>query len=153
MRARLVGDTGTGGLLNSGNELVNAVYAGTVPETTEMPYITFRVGSADFRESAFRTREANAEVIVDCVVAERPATGSSVTSPYDRLGKIADRVAGNWPAKSHGTAPDYGLDRWQPTLSGWEATLLQLIGDDNDSEDGRLRRILTFEVRVTQVGV
>lgn len=154
VRARLVADTGTGGLLNVGSPLVTAVYAGYVPETTDSPYVTFRAGSADFTErQGFRVRVAVTEVIVECVVPEKPATTSTISSPYDRLGKICDRVVGNWPAKAAGVEPDYGLDRWTPTLSGWECPELQLINDENASEEGVLRRILTFQVQVSQAGV
>lgn len=154
---RLTGDTGSGGLFNSGNELVEAVYntrPPIMPETpTPFPYIVYSVFESSPEESAFRTRVWRRRVRFD-VYVEMEA--NNTIDPLARGGLILRRLEGNWDEKAAGVAPDYGIDRFQPTLtgSGWTADIFDAVdgGEDHNPDDRYYCWFMTFDIRCSKVG-
>lgn len=141
--ARLTADTtliGTGAYLAAGS--IKQVFAG---EGASFPYMLFRL--ADARNiDAMRTRSMELDAIFDIYIEEQPRASTAPT-PFARGSQIITRVLGNWDEKSYGVAPDYGLDRWQPTLSNWTANPLEHTGTTEAHEPGVLHWIVNFKVR------
>jgi len=165
---RLTGDTGIGGLLNAGNELIVThpngssagvgVYNTIAPNAssgTVYPCVTFIVTGAT-ADDAFRTATRRVRVYV-AVEVERtnPSGTASAYNPLSRGALICQRIEGNWYEKAAGTAPDYGLDRFRPTLAGgtaWESDVLVFEAANAAHDDIMLRWEMTFTALISRIG-
>lgn len=163
--ARLIGDTGSGGLLASGSELVAAhpggsglgIYRTMIPEAstgTVYPCVTFMVGQASI-DDAMRTATRACRVLFAVEVQRTGTSGATQFDPVARGAAIAQRVEGNWYEKAAGTAPDYGLDRWRPSLGGgttWESDIMALESWATAHDESLFRWELNFTVLISRTG-
>lgn len=120
---RAQADTGSGGLFNSGNELITGIYNTFAPFDTAYPYIVYFLPAVT-ATTAFRKEIVQVDVQFSLFV-ETTGGSSGSSSGYDGLlvaSNILARVYGDSAtAQSFGT-PTYGFQRWKPTLSGsWTA--------------------------------
>ena len=124
IRDRLAADTGSGGLFNASTPLVSSVWFVRAPEEDDgywsaasksatSPHIVFNcraIGAPDAQRTKSRLIEVS-------LAAYCKPTASTTTDPWETLGKIAERIEGNWETKAVGVDPDYGLIRWAPTIT------------------------------------
>lgn len=152
---RINTDTGSGGFLYSASPLITAVYNTRGPVnadsgTTGFPYIVYSTFNGE-NQSDFRTRVWFRQVRFD-IYLETEA--NSTIDPLARGAAIMRRLEGNWEDKTAGTAPDYGFDRWKPTLtsSGWTADIFNLIESEDDHDEDMYHWYMTFNIRTSKVG-
>lgn len=148
---RLNGDTGTGGLRNVASPLIEAVHVYRAPTNATLPYVTFNTSATNAEHEGFRTRVRSVTIDVHTWV-QRAATGYN---PLDRCDLIMARIIGDWPDQLSGTGPTFGLDRWQPTLTGtgWEASIFDFVEEfDASEEEDRFHFIQTLQLLVSDPG-
>lgn len=140
LKARLLADTGTGGLRNSGTPLVQGVWVSNAPSSQAMPYCLIDVASQ--REAhAFSKDIFEVEAWVSTFVARH-----GTATPLQTASDILARVYGD---SSAGSAPTYGLHRHPLSLSGsWVATPIESMGvlPEHDEKAYVYRQIFKFHV-------
>lgn len=149
---RLLADTGSGGLF-AGTPLVNGAYNVYAPSSTAAsayPYIIFNAETSENVDS-FNTAVVDARFSVHTYVAEEDASG---IAPWSRGKAIVARVRGDWDAQA-GRTPSFGLDRWQPTLtgSGWSASIVVSDTEMEQHEEGVMHWVQSFRCLVSKAGV
>lgn len=145
---RLTGDTGTGGLFNSGTPLVTQLRNTVIDQGQAFPYLVMRCQGGDV-EDGFSVRTHKVSVTIDAYIEEQPASGYD---PFDRGSKILDRVEGDWDLQST-RVPSFGLDRFTPTLANnWYAGPFQMLRVREAHEPGVLHWIMDFEILVSKQG-
>jgi hypothetical protein len=153
---RLSADTTLLALLGTGTS-VN-ISNGRLPPATDppgstLPCVVFKYQS-DAPDDAFSTRRYVVTFQIEMYVEDQPALDSA-NSPLI-LEKIFERVLGDWPGNGNNRVPVYGLDRWIPDFSGqsgdsstvYSSEMMIYKGsyNDSDAEDGRLKKVSTYEV-------
>lgn len=146
INTRLANDTGTGGLYATGANLITW-HGWAVPEGQAMPFVSMAIVDAQPSDS-FRTKTD----IVLFQVATVVDLNSS--NPEQRAADILERIDGNWEAVAYGTPPAYGLDRWQPTVTGWSPSIIERVRtSQTQNEDGALQFVSEFRVYISKQGV
>jgi len=133
-------------------QLVDAVSSYQVPDGTSR-YVLVTIQSASREGDSpepFRTLTREVSIIVTCVVPR--VTGDSV-SPVRLLGQIVQRVEGNWFAQPFGTQPQYGIERWAPSLSTWTAGPLEFERATDDGDNRNIAKILEYTSLITREAV
>jgi len=152
IRDRLLSDTGEGGLRNADAPLVAAADITNIFARAGggYPSIVYNVASAT-QTDAFRTATREVTFDVHVLVEEQPDDGGD---PADIGAKILARIAGDWTAQPAGTGPTYGLDRWQPPLSGtgWSASIVEAVDSREEHAEGMYHWVETFRVLVSKAG-
>lgn len=153
---RVNADTGSGGLRNVTTPLITGVYNTRPPFTAEgsdpFPYLVYSVFESENR-NAFRTRVWRRRVRFDIFVQVDP---NGTLDVLQRGADILRRVEGDWEDQAVGTAPTFGFDRFQPTLtsSGWTAGIFDLVdsGEDHSPEDELYTWTMTFDILTSKAG-
>lgn len=156
VRDRVNADTGSGGLLNVTTPLIVAIYNTRPPEpsdsSTVFPYIVYSVFESE-NTSTFRTRAWKRRVRFDTFVEVEP---NSTLDVLQRGSDILRRLEGDWEDQVAGTAPTFGFDRFQPTLtgSGWSADIFELVdsGEDHSIGDRLYTWSMTFDITTSKAG-
>jgi hypothetical protein len=161
---RIVADTATGGLFGTGAALLAAhpngshsgVYNTIIPEAnsgTVYPAVTFMVSAAS-NDDSLRTASRNVRVNIAVEVQRTGPSGATQFNPLVRGAAILQRIEGNWYEKSAGTAPDYGLERWRPTLAGttWESDILTFESFATVHDNLLFRWELSYTVGIHRAG-
>lgn len=161
---RLLADTGSGGLFNVGNLLLavhptgasvgQGVYNTAIPGantagSTVFPAITFEITSALHDYESQRTRTLNVTVEF-AVYVDR----GFASNPIKRGSDILGRIIGDWTEQAAGTAPTYGLDRWQPTLAGvtWLPGIFLHQSDKTEHQETRFVWVSTYAINISKAG-
>lgn len=140
---RLLADTGTGGLFESGSELVDSVYFEDAGENPSMPFLVL-----GFEEDASAIDDARlVRMSLDVHIFTERASASYVG--LVRAEKIGWRVMGNWRDNAN-RIPDYGLERWQPTIAGFGVTPFAYGGMFGAHQPEVLHQILRFSAQLTE---
>lgn len=116
---------------------------------TALPFIVYSF-TDHRRDDAFRTERWLVTMTWDVFVAEEPQAVSP--DPFLSLHNITSRLSGDWSAQVYGTAPTYGFNRWQPTVSGWSPNHFEHISTTPAHEPGVLHDILTFTIGMNKAG-
>lgn len=145
--ARLLADTTLTGLLGSSS----AIYNQYVPDETAFPYVYYVVTSAASGDG-FRLGKMDYMIDVHWCVEERSNANSY--DPVVRGRAIEVRIFGDWLSQSAGTAPTYGINRWQPTLtgSGWSASVCVFKDARPEHTDGLMHWIHRYSLVVSKTG-
>lgn len=144
IRDRLVGDTGTGGLFNSGSPLLTAFYYAAIPTSGTMPYAVLSFAS-DTENDAFAK---DIRQIVFRINVFVPRIHATITDPTNRGSQILARIYGDTSA---GSAPTYGLHRWQPSLSGsWSAAHVQQAQAFDEHTDDTYSWVLEYKLTISK---
>lgn len=145
IRARLVADSTLTGLLGAATSVFNQY----TPPDTVFPFVWYVMENTENVE-AFRTASIECSFSVHWAVEER----SNSYDPVARGRAIEARVFGDWHLQSAGTAPTYGLNRWQPTLtgSGWSSGIVEWEGTRPDHSEGVMSWYQEFKVRISKAG-
>lgn len=146
IRDRAVADTGSGGLFNSGNELVTGFFNIRAPAEQGFPLVVNTILTG-LDASAFST---GVETIIgqfDVWCAEQPPSGA--TDPLLRLSQIEARLRGDWTTGT--VTPSYGFHKFKPTLSGmvsdpWVASPMQITNTSEQHEEGMFHLVLSWEL-------
>lgn len=147
VRARLLADTGTGGLFNVSTPLVAGLWLVNAPDSQAMPFLVMS-SQALRNDDTFTSRHHVVEFQVSSFIEEEPATGYD---PFARGASIAGRVLGDWSLQ--GTRlPSFGLDRWTPALSGsgWSASPVEFVTTREQHTPGVVQFVHEFVVRLSQ---
>jgi len=129
VRARAVADTGTGGLFEAGNEIINAFNAWRVAPKTSMPYGWFEIASAEQDDTIPRD---------EYIATVRLHLTTDVTAGFGYPDEILDRYF----ALYH---------RWTPALvGGWTAGIMVCSRFGMIGEDNEYHFWLDFELRVSK---
>ena len=126
LRARLLADTGSGGLFASGAALVNGCYNTRAPSNATPPYIVYTVLAAE-RVEGFELAMRTIGIDIDVYVPVESTT-SALSDPINVGGQILDRLEGDWFVQSYPHNPTFGLNRHLLTLSGTTWTPDRLEG-------------------------
>lgn len=128
--------------------LIDGVFSVEAPDSAAS-YVGIQIQSTGRESNAFRTLGRDILCALTIVVPRNLTAEGYVT----RMGKIMERVEGNWYAKSFGVAPDFGLERWQGTLTGWDITPLRFV-ESIDVSDANVYAIgMTFECEITKEAI
>lgn len=148
---RLLADTAAGSGLTTLLGTTSAVFWDVVPPEQTRPYVVCYWARPIEPTDALRTRRRQCFVSVEIVDDKKP---DDEHDPTLRTAKCIDRIEGNWDEVAAGTAPTYGLDRWQPTLSGstWTCDVMQLSQIEDTSDDETYRYGVQFVVTAQKVG-
>lgn len=148
---RILADTGSGGIFNVGSPLAGAVYLGFLPSRTAIPAIVHRTVDAS-NDDSFPAGRWEIEWALDIYV---PKGSTTVSAPYDRANKIAERLVGDCWEQS-GRLPSFGFHHWTPaavggwTFGGWNE-VLNAGRDVSDSEAVHL--VIECRLAVNRDGV
>lgn len=145
---RLRGDSGAGGLTTIAT---GGVYLFEAPAAQSAPYVVIRLVTAPPAGSeGFRLRSRQVVIDVD-VYAPSHASG---TANLTKMANILDRIEGNWDEVATQASPQYGLDRWTPSISstGWTCTCMEYIDASVNNEPGVYHTTLTFQVYAQKAG-
>jgi len=156
---RLMADNGPTGLFaNPGTLLVHGVFFTNVPANAPMPYLmVVMVGTTN--TDTFRTRSIRVEFDVHTVVARASSNALEPATNDDGLirgAAIMERIDGDWDRQTHGTAPTYGLDRYQFSLSGstqWTCDICEFQECRDESDDESFHWVQTFRLYVSRAAV
>ena len=123
---RLEGDSGSGGLFQSGgtNEVSGVFYEQTPPgsQAPDFPFIVFDI-TTEGPEHGYR--KYSFSYLVDVHLFSRTTDGRAVAETR------INRIIGN-----RGLPPSYGLHLWQPSIQGLDTSIMEHIGrTDNDTRD------------------
>lgn len=145
IRTRLTGDTTLTALLGATSSVFNQY----VPPDTAFPYVWYVIENSENVET-FRTASIEVSFSVHWAVEER----ANAYDPIARARAIELRLFGDWYAQSAGTAPTYGLNRWQPTLSGsgWSADIVSWQGTRPNHAEGVMAWYQEYTVRLSKAG-
>ncbi|TPV94866.1 MAG: hypothetical protein B7733_13090 [Myxococcales bacterium FL481] len=115
IRARVIADTGSGGLFETGgNNKLLGVFFEQLPENQTFPAVMY-----EFSRQTTADTAAKRSIEIDV----RTHVFVSMSVGDQRLRDIVERLRGNWQAM--GGTPSRGLDRWQPTgLANYDVTEL-----------------------------
>lgn len=127
------------------NTIVPVAQTGTV-----FPCIVYQVESAGSAD-ALRDRVRRARVTFSIYVDRSPSSGYQ---PIKRGMDIMARIEGDWTEQAAGTAPTYGIDRWQPTLgtTTWSATIFEYEGDLAAHDEDQYHWVYTAGCYVSRAG-
>ena len=122
--ARATGDTGSGGLFNPSAPLITAFYNNFIPQNqsgtiTDLPFAVFMLPSAA-NVDGFRTLMRNITARISIYTERFPTTAGDGLATANL---IIERFMGDWTAQTYGTGPTYGYDRWQPSPTGYTASV------------------------------
>lgn len=130
IEARITGDTGAGGLYESGGAVtVNGVWFDTTIGGAEPPYIVVSFPDAA-EDDTFPTDAVSISVLFDVVTLNRAGRWSEDSAILGRL-----------KARFH---------RWGMTLSGASATLMGRVTGTTQHEPDYRHYLETYEVRVEE---
>lgn len=148
---RLRDDHGAGGLFAPSAELITGLYVNRNPLNpgASFPYLQLNVAGAS-NVDAMRTGVREITFRVNAFLRSGPVYEEAT----DAKGwAILNRVKGDWEAQAAGTGPTYGLDRWQPTLTGdWTADICEQIDSITQHEDDALHFVDTYRVFLSRQG-
>lgn len=139
---RLVGDTGSGGLLATGSELVSNVYnhmRNPSDTLSDKPYIVFAVDDWT-QDETYDTSGITVDFTVHIFGA--PRGGTTV------FRNVINRVFGDWKPT---TAPSFGLHRWAAGSLGGNLTMTQCfrVGGGSDHTDDAYHYVERYKAFVT----
>lgn len=145
---RLTSDTGSGGLLATGAELVSGIRAYFAPPTftTETkPYIVFDVDGAQ-QQDGFNIDVIDLSIRLHVFARMEYAT----TSGFDRCAAILDRIYGNGIDQA-GRTPTYGLHRHSLSLesSSYTADIMHRTGMAQEHDEDHLHFIESYSVLIS----
>jgi hypothetical protein len=141
LRARATADIFSGGLFIAGSSaFINAWNWNAVPEDTAYPYVIQSIAS-------LVSRNAMQKDIVECRVRFgiwHTREAQADVDPYLTVSAIEARIYGNWSSASPTVAPTYGFHKFQPSLSGWSATVMEYVQTFDESDKRRIHIIPEF---------
>lgn len=145
IRARLLTDSTLTALLGTTTSVFNA----SVPPDTAFAFVYYLIDGCENVET-FRTASIDVSFSVHWSVAERVTT----IDPVSAGRAIELRIYGDWYAQAAGTAPTYGLHRWQPALSGsvWSASICEWQGTRPEHTEGVMTWAQDYRVRISKAG-
>lgn len=141
IRNRLVGDSTLRGAIASGSIRWNEL-----DRDTSVPTIALVLTGADPELEGFDLAGKMVDVDVHVFVPSQSDNSSTPTVAASTIATAGDRIEGDWDEQTIDAAPSYGLNRWQPVLSGtnWECTHMRWITTSVLDEPGLLHHVHTF---------
>jgi len=141
IRTRLVGDSTLRGQIASGSVRWNEL-----DRDTAVPYIALVLTGTDPEVEGFKLAGKQVDVDVHIFVPSQNDNASTPTVAASTLATVSDRIEGDWDEQTGIASPTYGLNRWQPTLTGtnWNCTHMQWITTSVLDEPGLLHHVHTF---------
>lgn len=127
--ARITSDTGTGGLYETGDQLINGVYFDVEDPGATVPYLVVSFPTID-EDDTFPTDAVDMDVTIELVSDRRTSTFSA---DAEVLGRIKTR-----------------FHRWGMTLSGYAATTMQRVTGSTAHDEVFRHYIESYSVRVEE---
>ncbi len=125
---RLTGDTGSGGLLETGSTLVDEISNGfrEPAKGIAKPIVIFVVDSA--------TQEDGADIEIMSVEVTTHVLVDRESGPTSARAAV-DRIFGDAAAQGVGTQPTFGLHRWKPgALSTGNSTIMRRLSHSTNHD-------------------
>lgn len=130
--------------------LIDGAWSARAPDTAKT-YIVTGIEVASAETEGFRTLARDVRLVLTII---NPLESIGLVGPVETQGLIAHRVEGNWVEKAAGVQPDYGLDRWQPSLPSWDCTPIHLESMQTvDVGDNRFAMDMVFQAHITKEAV
>jgi hypothetical protein len=134
IEARVTGDTGAGGLLETATPMLSGFYNTQANRAATGNYAVYSVASA-VSEDAFSIDLVPVVLRVAVYVPKKPADSSD---PMLKLSNIVSRLH----TRFH---------RWTPTLSGsWTATALQFVQTIENHDESVYGMVMEFKLHVSK---
>lgn len=149
IRARLTGDSSLVTLVSTSG----SIRWNEMDRDQAFPFVSLVTGNIGPGAEGFGLRSREFQVDVHICIPAQHDNSSTPTDAVNTMASIEARIDGDWDEQAT-RAPSYGLDRWQPTLTGtnWNCTHLEYLSSGVLDEPGVLHHVHTYRCYPNKAG-